>query len=156
MFCNSQVCSAEESTCQCRRHRRPGLNLWVGKIPWRRKWQPTPVFLPGKLHGQRLVGYGPWGHKESTPLSFWINVNSSPSRFSSGLVLSLNILFLQGWHSFISLLYTGLRSLLVSRALSSALDLQIITLPPSVAPRNQGGVVLNVLWQLSLKLSPAA
>ena len=38
--------------------RRPRFNLWVGKIPWRRKWQPTPVFLPGKSHGQRsLVGY---------------------------------------------------------------------------------------------------
>ena len=36
------------------------------KIPWRRKWQPTPVFFPGKSHGQRsLAGYGPWGHKES-------------------------------------------------------------------------------------------
>ena len=39
---------------------------WVGKIPWRRKWQPTPVFLPGESHGQRsLVGYRLWGHKES-------------------------------------------------------------------------------------------
>jgi len=38
---------------------------WVGKIPWRRKWQPTPVFLPGKSHGQRtLVGYSSWGCKE--------------------------------------------------------------------------------------------
>ena len=38
---------------------------WVGKILWRRKWQPTPVFLPGKSHGQRsLVGYSPWGRKE--------------------------------------------------------------------------------------------
>ena len=37
-----------------------------GKIPWSRKWQPTPVFLPGKLHVQRsLVGHSPWGHKES-------------------------------------------------------------------------------------------
>ena len=37
-----------------------------GKIPWRRKWQLTPVFLPGESHGQRsLVGYSPWGHKES-------------------------------------------------------------------------------------------
>ena len=36
-----------------------------GKIPWRRKWKPTPVFLPGKFHGQRgLVGYSPWGCKE--------------------------------------------------------------------------------------------
>ena len=37
----------------------------VGKIPWSRKWQPPPVFLPGKLHGQRsLVGYSPWGCKD--------------------------------------------------------------------------------------------
>ena len=46
---------------------------WVGKIPWSRKWQPTPVFLPGKFHGQRsLVGYSPWGPKEletTEPLS---------------------------------------------------------------------------------------
>ena len=39
---------------------------WIGKIPWRRKWPPTPVFLPGEFHGQRsLVGYSPWGRKES-------------------------------------------------------------------------------------------
>ena len=38
---------------------------WVGKIPWKRKWQPTPVYLPGKSHGQRsLGGYSPRGHKE--------------------------------------------------------------------------------------------
>ena len=44
----------------------PVFNPWVGKIPWRRKWQPTPVLLPGKSHGQRtLVGYSPWGRKES-------------------------------------------------------------------------------------------
>ena len=49
---------------QCRRCRRRGLDPWVGKIPWRRKWQPTPVLLPGKSHGRRsLVGYSPWvGH----------------------------------------------------------------------------------------------
>ena len=41
------------------------LDPWVGKIPWRRAWQPTPVFLLGKSHGQRsLAGCGPWGHKE--------------------------------------------------------------------------------------------
>ena len=45
---------------------RPGFNPWVGKIPWRRKWQPTPVFLPRKFHGWRsLVGYSPWGNKGS-------------------------------------------------------------------------------------------
>ena len=53
----------KESACQCRRY---GFNLWVGKIPWRRKWQPSSIFLPGKSHGQRhLVGYSPWGCKES-------------------------------------------------------------------------------------------
>ena len=45
---------------------RPGLKPQVGKIPWRRKRQPAPVFLPGKSHGQRsLAGYSPWGYKES-------------------------------------------------------------------------------------------
>ena len=45
---------------------RPGFDLWVEKIPWRRKWQPTPVFLPTEFHGQRiLAGYSPWGCKES-------------------------------------------------------------------------------------------
>ena len=43
-----------------------GFDFWVGKIPWRRKWQPAPVSLPGKFHGRRsLAGYSPWGHKES-------------------------------------------------------------------------------------------
>ena len=42
----------------------PRLDHWDGKIPWRVKWQPIPVFIPGKSHGQRrLVGYSPWGHK---------------------------------------------------------------------------------------------
>ena len=53
----------KESTCQCRRH---GFNPCIRKTPWRRKWQPTPVFLPGKSHRQRsLVGCSPWGCKES-------------------------------------------------------------------------------------------
>ena len=52
----------KESACQC----RLGFDPWVGKSPWRRKWHPTPVPLLGKSHGQRsLVGYSPWGHKES-------------------------------------------------------------------------------------------
>ena len=54
--------SGKESACQCR---RLGFDPWVRKIPWRRKWQPTPVFLPGKSRRQRsLVGYRPKGHKE--------------------------------------------------------------------------------------------
>ena len=60
---------SKETTCnaiiflQCR---RPGFDSWVRSISWRRKWQPTLIFLPGKSHGQRsLAGYSPWGHKES-------------------------------------------------------------------------------------------
>ena len=50
---------------QCRSHRRHRFNSWVGKIPWRRKWQPTLVFLPGESHRHRsLVGYSPEGCKE--------------------------------------------------------------------------------------------
>ena len=54
----------QERTClQCR---RCGLNPWVRKIPWRKKWQLTPVFMPGKSYCQRsLVGYSSWGCKES-------------------------------------------------------------------------------------------
>ena len=43
--------SGKESTCKCRRHKRDGFDPWVSKIPWSRKWQPTPVFLPGESHG---------------------------------------------------------------------------------------------------------
>ena len=54
---------SRESTCHCKGY---ALNPWIRDIPWRRKFQPSLVFLPGKSHGQRsLVGYSPWGHKES-------------------------------------------------------------------------------------------
>ena len=57
----------QESTC-----RRCGFDSWVRKIPWGRKWQPNPVFLPGKSHGHRcLVGYSPWGHKSDR--TWWLN-----------------------------------------------------------------------------------
>ena len=57
--------SGKEPACQCR---RPRFKPWVGKFPWRRKWQPTPVFLPGKSHGQRsLAGYSPWGRRRVEP-----------------------------------------------------------------------------------------
>ena len=56
----------KESSCRCRSHRRHEFNPWVRGIPWKRKWQPTPVFLPRKSHGLRsLVGYSPWDCKES-------------------------------------------------------------------------------------------
>ena len=52
---------AAQATC-----RVPGFDRWVEEIPWRKTWQPTPVFLPGEFHEQgSLVGYSPWGPKES-------------------------------------------------------------------------------------------
>ena len=57
--------SGKESVCQCKRYNRCGFNPWAGKIPWSKKWQPTPVFLPGKFHGWRsLAGYSSRGHKQ--------------------------------------------------------------------------------------------
>ena len=57
--------SGKESICHCRNHRRHGFNPWVGKTPWKRAWQPTPVSLPRESHGQRsLMGYSTYGHKE--------------------------------------------------------------------------------------------
>ena len=47
--------SGKKSTCQWRKSKRFGFETWVGKTPWSRKWQPTPVFLPGKFHGQRSL-----------------------------------------------------------------------------------------------------
>ena len=56
--------SGKEPNCQCRRH-ESRVQLLGREDPWRRKWQPTPVFLPGQSYGQRsLVGYSPWGRKE--------------------------------------------------------------------------------------------
>ena len=56
----------KESTCKCRRWKRSGFCPWIGKIPWKRKWQTTSIFLPEKFNGQRsLVGYSPSGGKES-------------------------------------------------------------------------------------------
>ena len=58
--------SGKEPACQCRRHKRCRFDPWVWKIPWRRKWQPTPVCLPGESHWWRsLVNYSPWDSKES-------------------------------------------------------------------------------------------
>ena len=79
-WCRFEPCSLQKQLALrtslalriCLPHERPGFDLWVGKIPWRRKWQPTPVFLPGEFHGQRsLVGYSPWGPEEQLTLKVW-------------------------------------------------------------------------------------
>ena len=57
--------SDKELACQCKKHKRRRFDPWVGKVPWRRAWQLTPVFLPRESHGQRtLAGYSPQGLKE--------------------------------------------------------------------------------------------
>ena len=80
--------NGKESACQCR---RPGFNLCVGKIPWRREWLPSPVFLPRESQGQRsLVGYSPWERKESDTTE---QLNSNNMCWSSHVSLS------QGCHN---------------------------------------------------------
>ena len=57
--------SCKEPSCQCRRCKWTWFDPWIRKIPWSRKWQTTPVFLPRESHRQRsLAGYRPWGLKE--------------------------------------------------------------------------------------------
>ena len=56
----------KEPACQCKRQKKHGFNPWIGKIPWRRAWLQTLVFLLEECHGQRsLVGSSSKGHKES-------------------------------------------------------------------------------------------
>ena len=63
MLCFPRSSVSKDSACQCR---RPGFESWVRKIPWRKEWLPTLVFLPGASHEQRsLVSYSPWDDKES-------------------------------------------------------------------------------------------
>ena len=55
---------------------------WIRKIPWKRKWQPAPVFLPGKSHGQQtLVGYSPWGRKELDMTTVTEHTKEKPTCF---------------------------------------------------------------------------
>ena len=82
----SSPTTGKESACQCRRPRRPGFDPCIEKIPWRRKWQPTPVFLPGESHGQSsLAGYSPWGLNGSRLRII------SPRRFPFLLIMSGNL-----------------------------------------------------------------
>ena len=78
-FPGGSVC--KEPACQWRSCRRPRFNPWVRKIPWRRAWQPTPVFLPGESHGQRsLAGYSLWGCRVSDTTDSTEHIHT---RFSS-------------------------------------------------------------------------
>ena len=68
----------------CLQCRRPGFDLWVGRIPWRREWQPSPVFFPGESHGQRSQeGCGPWDGKElDTTEQLTGEANGNPLQYS--------------------------------------------------------------------------
>ena len=76
-----QWLSGKELPCQFRRCR---FDPWVGKVPWRRKWQPTPVFLPGKSYGQRSpAGYSLWGRTEHTHTHSYTSDNLGASYTSA-------------------------------------------------------------------------
>ena len=71
---DSQVAQWWRICLQCRKCRKCVFDSWVRKTPWRKKWQPTPVFLPKKSQGQRsLAGYSAWGHKESGTTE-WLSI----------------------------------------------------------------------------------
>ena len=113
----------KESICHFKRHERCECDLWVGKIPCERKWQHTPVFLPGKFHGQgSSAGYSPWGCKElDTPecqpskttnpehpsVSRFFKTKSSHSYFSAAVQIQIlleilrKIYTLCGWLQFL-------------------------------------------------------
>ena len=72
--------SGKVSVCQCMKCR---FNSWVGKISWKRKWQPTPVFLPGKSHWQRsLVGFSARLHLSSYGIQWWRKAENTQSIFN--------------------------------------------------------------------------
>ena len=67
-LCAFLVAQWQRISLPCRSHKRCGFSPWLGKVPWRRAWQPPPVFLPGESHGQRsLAGCSPQGCEELDP-----------------------------------------------------------------------------------------
>ena len=77
--------SGKEPACHCRRHKRRGFDPWVRKKPWRRAWQPVPVFSPGKPQGQRsLEGYSP--KADTTKASWHTRTHPGSAKNSNGKV----------------------------------------------------------------------
>ena len=88
---NPQIEHGSQPACQGRRHKK----CWLRKIPWRRKWQPTPDLLPGECHGERsLEGYGPQCCKESdtTEVTYHAHIFISNSRVWSKSLVTTNLL----------------------------------------------------------------
>ena len=78
--------SSQEPTCQCKKYKRLNFDPWVGRIPWRWAWQPTPIFLPGELHGQRcLAGYSSGVTKSRSQLQPFSTQNSTRFRDHLGV-----------------------------------------------------------------------
>ena len=76
----------KDAACQCRRQKRCRFDPRVGKIPWSRKWQPDPILISGKFHGQRFLGgYCPWGHEESDTIE-----HTHKHSHSGGYILRLS------------------------------------------------------------------
>ena len=131
--------SSKESTCQCRRLKRHRFHPWVRKIPWSRKWRPTPVFLPGESHGQRsLAGYSEKDCKQSDTAQCTHTPNKrvrgrSRQKRSNHLMLSLQtskcilLLISLGWYS--SLVSV---SFVLSLTVSSWKHIRSLSLPRAV------------------------
>ena len=86
---------------------RLGFNSWVGKILWKRKWQPTPVFLPEKFHGQRiLVGYSPRDRKESNTAEHAHTHNIFISFRNHSFSLGISILSLFQYYCWFLLIFS--------------------------------------------------
>ena len=82
-FWASQVAWWVKNPPAVQESRRCGFDPWVGKVPWRKAWQPTPVILRGEFHGQRILeGYSPWGHRSWTFLK-QLSTAHVPIHFSS-------------------------------------------------------------------------
>ena len=146
-----------------------GFNLWVGKIPWSRKWQCVPVFLPGKFHGQRnLVVYSSWGHKESD-MTELLNSITHVFYVSLFIVLSVGHVLLFGtpWNAACqaSLFFTISQSLLKvmsieSMILSSHLCCSLLLLssifPSITVLSNELALCIKwpKYWNFSFSISP--
>ena len=146
--------------------RKPGFSLWVGKIPWRRKWQPTPVFLPGKSHGRKsLVSYSPRGRKKldtTEKLSFFLFI-------SSVQLLSLVRLFATPWtaecqaslsltNSQSLLKLTSIRLVMPSNHLILCCPLLLASVFPSIRVFSSESVLCirwPKYWSFSFNISPS-
>ena len=69
LWASQVTLSGKEPDCHCRRYKRLQFNPWVGKIPWRRAWQPTPIFLPGESLQRNLAGYSPQGESDMSEVT---------------------------------------------------------------------------------------